>query len=160
LIVSDIPGTTRDAIDSHIQHDGVDYTFIDTAGLRRKKKIYDDIERYSIIRAIAAIDRADVVLMMIDAKEGVTEQDSKIAGIAHNRFKPTILVVNKWDVIEKETKTMDKMTKDIRNGLAFLSYAPILFLSAKTGSRTNKIFPMIQFVKAQSEKADSDQQDE
>jgi len=152
LIVSDIPGTTRDAIDSHIQHDGVDYTFIDTAGLRRKKKIYDDIERYSIIRAIAAIDRADVVLMMIDAKEGVTEQDSKIAGIAHNRFKPTILVVNKWDVIEKETKTMDKMTKDIRNGLAFLSYAPILFLSAKTGSRTNKIFPMIQFVKAQSEK--------
>jgi len=152
LIVSDIPGTTRDAIDSHIQHDGVDYTFIDTAGLRRKKKIYDDIERYSIIRAIAAIDRADVVLMMIDAKEGVTEQDSKIAGIAHNRFKPTILVVNKWDVIEKETKTMDKMTKDIRNGLAFLSYAPILFLSAKTGSRTNKIFPMIQLVKAQSEK--------
>jgi GTP-binding protein len=152
MIVSDIPGTTRDAIDSKIERDGVAYTFIDTAGLRRKSKIADEVERYSIIRAIAAVDRADVVLMMVDAQTGVTEQDSKIAGIAHNRFIPTIIVVNKWDLIEKDTKTMQEMTGDIRNSLAFMSYAPMLFISAKTGRRAEKIYDQIQYVVAQSRK--------
>lgn len=152
MIVSDIPGTTRDAIDSKIEHGGVAYTFIDTAGLRRKSKIADEVERYSIIRAIAAVDRADVVLMMIDAQTGVTEQDSKIAGIAHNRFIPTIIVVNKWDLIEKDTKTMQEMTKEIRNSLAFMPYAPMLFISAKTGKRAEKIYEKIQYVVAQSRK--------
>lgn len=152
LIVSDVPGTTRDAIDTDVEHRGTTYTFIDTAGLRRKNKILDSVERYSIIRAIAAVDRADVVLMMIDATQGVTEQDSKIAGIAHNRFIPTIIVVNKWDAIEKNDKTMNEMTKNIRNSLSFMPYAPIVFISAKTGKRTEKIFEMIQWIKAQSEK--------
>ncbi|WP_329887094.1 ribosome biogenesis GTPase Der [Pseudoramibacter faecis] len=152
MIVSDIPGTTRDAIDSKIERGGVAYTFIDTAGLRRKSKIADEVERYSIIRAVAAVDRADVVLMMVDAQTGVTEQDSKIAGIAHNRFTPTIIVVNKWDLIEKNTKTMQEMTKDIRNSLAFMPYAPMLFISAKTGKRAEKIYDKIQYVVAQSRK--------
>ncbi len=152
LIVSDVPGTTRDAIDTVVVHDGKDYTFIDTAGIRRKKKIYENIERYSIIRAIAAIDRADVVLLMIDAQEGVTEQDQKIAGIAHNRFKPTIIMVNKWDTIEKDTMTMEKMKKDIRNNLAFLDYAPIMFISAQTGQRVQKIYDEINFVYDQAHK--------
>ena len=152
MIVSDIPGTTRDAIDSRIERGGVEYTFIDTAGLRRKSKIADEVERYSIIRAIAAVDRADVVLMMVDAQTGVTEQDSKIAGIAHNRFIPTIIVVNKWDLIEKDTKTMQKMTGDIRNSLAFMPYAPMLFISAKTGKRAEKIYDKIQYVVTQSRK--------
>ncbi|MDD4508097.1 MAG: ribosome biogenesis GTPase Der [Eubacteriaceae bacterium] len=152
LIVSDIPGTTRDAIDSEVIHNGKEYIFIDTAGLRKKNKIFDDIERYSIIRAVAAIDRADVVVMMIDATKGVTEQDSKIVGIAHNRFIPTILVVNKWDALEKDNKTMQKLTKEVRNNLAFMGYAPLLFISAKTGQRTDKLFETIQFVKMQSEK--------
>lgn len=152
MIVSDIPGTTRDAIDSKIERGGVEYTFIDTAGLRRKSKIADEVERYSIIRAIAAVDRADVVLMMVDAQTGVTEQDSKIAGIAHNRFIPTIIVVNKWDLIEKDTKTMQKMTGDIRNSLAFMPYAPMLFISAKTGKRAEKIYDKIQYVVTQSRK--------
>lgn len=152
MIVSDIPGTTRDAIDSKIERGGVEYTFIDTAGLRRKSKIADEVERYSIIRAIAAVDRADVVLMMVDAQTGVTEQDSKIAGIAHNRFIPTIIVVNKWDLIEKDTKTMQKITGDIRNSLAFMPYAPMLFISAKTGKRAEKIYDKIQYVVTQSRK--------
>ena len=152
MIVSDIPGTTRDAIDSKIERGGVEYTFIDTAGLRRKSKIADEVERYSIIRAIAAVDRADVVLMMVDAQTGVTEQDSKIAGIAHNRFIPTIIVVNKWDLIEKDTKTMQKMTGAIRNSLAFMPYAPMLFISAKTGKRAEKIYDKIQYVVTQSRK--------
>ncbi|EFV02311.1 ribosome biogenesis GTPase Der [Pseudoramibacter alactolyticus ATCC 23263] len=152
MIVSDIPGTTRDAIDSKIERGGVEYTFIDTAGLRRKSKIADEVERYSIIRAIAAVDRADVVLMMVNAQTGVTEQDSKIAGIAHNRFIPTIIVVNKWDLIEKDTKTMQKMTGDIRNSLAFMPYAPMLFISAKTGKRAEKIYDKIQYVVTQSRK--------
>lgn len=152
MIVSDIPGTTRDAIDSKIERGGVEYTFIDTAGLRRKSKIADEVERYSIIRAIAAVDRADVVLMMVDAQTGVTEQDSKIAGITHNRFIPTIIVVNKWDLIEKDTKTMQKMTGDIRNSLAFMPYAPMLFISAKTGKRAEKIYDKIQYVVTQSRK--------
>lgn len=152
MIVSDVPGTTRDAIDSKVVHDGAAYTFIDTAGLRKKKKIYDDVERYSIIRAIAAIDRADVVLMMIDAQTGITEQDAKIAGIAHNRFIPTIFLVNKWDAIEKDDKTVLKMTKEVRNTLSFMTYAPILFISAKTGRRTAQIFSTIEHVVAQSRK--------
>lgn len=152
MIVSDIPGTTRDAIDSRIERGGVEYTFIDTAGLRRKSKIADEVERYSIIRAIAAVDRADVVLMMVDAQTGVTEQDSKIAGIAHNRFIPTIIVVNKWDLIKKDTKTMQKMTGAIRNSLAFMPYAPMLFISAKTGKRAEKIYDKIQYVVTQSRK--------
>ena len=151
-IVSDIPGTTRDAVDSHVSHNGKDYIFIDTAGIRRKKKILDDIERYSIVRAVAAIDRADVVVLMIDAEKGVTEQDSKIAGIAHNRFIPTVIVVNKWDAIEKDDKTMNKMTKDVRNALSFMTYAPIVFISARTGQRIGKLYDMIDYVKAQSEK--------
>ena len=152
MIVSDIPGTTRDAIDTKVVHDGAEYTFIDTAGLRKKKKIYDDVERYSIIRAIAAIDRADVVLMLVDASAGITEQDAKIAGIAHNRFIPTIFLVNKWDAIEKDEKTVQKMTKDIRNTLSFMTYAPMLFISAKTGRRVEQIYKTIEYVFAQSEK--------
>lgn len=152
LIVSDIPGTTRDAIDSEVRCNGKDYTLIDTAGLRKKKKIYEDIERYSIVRAIAAVDRSDVVLILIDAEQGVSEQDTKIAGIAHNRNKPSIIIVNKWDVIEKETKTMDKMKRDIRDMLSFIDYAPMLFISAKTGQRVQKIYETIDYVKSQSEK--------
>ncbi len=152
LIVSDIPGTTRDAIDTKVVHDGKEYTFIDTAGLRKKKKIYEDIERYSIIRAVAAVERADVVLMLIDAQYGVTEQDQKVAGIAANRFKPTVIIVNKWDALEKETMTMEKMKRDIRAQLSFLDYAPILFISAKTGSRVNQIYEQINFVYDQARK--------
>ncbi len=152
LIVSDIPGTTRDAIDTTVVHDGVEYTFIDTAGLRKKSKIYEDIERYSIVRAVAAVDRADVVILLIDAQKGVTEQDQKVAGIAANRFKPTIIVVNKWDAVEKDTMTMEKMKRDIREELSFLDFAPILFISALTGSRVNKIYQEIQFVYDQARK--------
>ena len=152
LIVSNIPGTTRDAVDTKVRFDGQDFTMIDTAGLRRKKKIYDDIERYSIIRAIAAVDRADVVLHLVDGVEGVTEQDSKIAGIAHNRHKPTIIIVNKWDAIEKDNKTMGKMEESVRKTLSFLNYAPMLFISAKTGQRLTKIFETIRYVHSQSQK--------
>ena len=151
-IVSDVPGTTRDAVDSKVTYEGKEYIFIDTAGIRRKKKILDDIERYSIVRAVAAIDRADVVVLMIDAEKGVTEQDSKIAGIAHNRYIPTVIAVNKWDAIVKDDKTMNRMMKDIRNALSFMTYAPIVFISAKTGQRVNKLYNMIDYVKAQSEK--------
>lgn len=152
LIVSNIPGTTRDAVDTGVKYDGEDYVFIDTAGLRKKKKIYEDIERYSIIRAIAAVERSQIILLLIDAVEGVTEQDAKIVGIAHNRSIPTIIIVNKWDAVEKDNKTMKKMEAEIRNNLAFMSYAPIIFISAKTGQRLGKIFETIKFVKAQSEK--------
>jgi len=152
LIVSDIPGTTRDAIDTNVRYNGQDYVLIDTAGLRRKKKIYEDIERCSIVRAIAAVERSQVVLIMIDGSEGVTEQDAKIAGIAHNRSKPAIIIVNKWDAVEKDNKTMKKNEDDIRDLLSFMSYAPIIFISAKTGQRLGKIFETIEFVKAQSAK--------
>lgn len=152
LIVSDVAGTTRDAVDTDVRYHGKNYTLIDTAGLRKKKKIYEDIERYSIVRAIAAVERSDVTLILIDAEKGVTEQDTKIAGIAHNRNKPSVIVVNKWDAVEKDDKTMNKMKKDIRNALAFIDYAPILFISAKTGQRVQKIYETIDFVKAQSEK--------
>lgn len=152
LIVSDIAGTTRDAIDTNIEYNGQKYVMIDTAGLRRKKKIYDDIERYSIIRAIAAVERADVVLILIDAEEGITEQDTKIAGIAHNRYKPSIIVVNKWDAIEKDGKTMKKMEEEIRKTLSFVPYAPMIFISAKTGQRVKDLYNQINYVKSQSEK--------
>lgn len=146
VIVTDIAGTTRDAIDTVIHHSERDYVFIDTAGLRRKSKIKEDIERYSIIRTVTAVERADVVVLMIDAQEGVTEQDTKIAGIAHERGKGVIIAVNKWDAIEKDDKTMNKFSARIREKLAFMSYAEILYISAKTGQRVDKLFDTIDMV--------------
>lgn len=146
VIVSDIAGTTRDAIDTDIRYNGRDYTFIDTAGLRRKNKIKEDIERYSIIRAVAAVERADVVIIMIDATEGVTEQDAKIAGIAHDRGKGIIIAVNKWDAVEKDNNSVKEYTQDIRDVLSFMPYAEILFISVQTGQRLGKIFEMIDVV--------------
>lgn len=146
VIVSDIAGTTRDAIDTDIRYNGKEYVFIDTAGLRRKNKIKEEIERYSIIRAVTAVERADVVIIVIDATEGVTEQDAKIAGIAHERGKGIIIAVNKWDAIEKDDKTIYRHTEKIRQILSFMPYAQILFISAKTGQRMNKIFETIDVV--------------
>lgn len=146
VIVSDIAGTTRDAVDTAIKYDGQEYVFIDTAGLRRKSRIKEELERYSIIRAVTAVERADVVLVVIDATEGVTEQDAKIAGIAHDRGKGIVIVVNKWDAVEKDDKTIYKHTEKIRQILSFMPYAEIMFISAKTGQRTGKIFEMIQMV--------------
>ena len=146
VIVSDIAGTTRDAIDTEIRYNKRDYIFIDTAGLRRKNKIKEEIERYSIIRAVTAVERADVVILVIDATEGVTEQDAKIAGIAHERGKGIIIAVNKWDAIEKNDKTMNQHTARIREILSFMSYAEIMFISAKTGQRMPKLFDMIDMV--------------
>ena len=146
VIVSDIAGTTRDAIDTDIRYNGKEYVFIDTAGLRRKNKIKEDLERYSIIRTVTAVDRADVVIIVIDAKEGITEQDAKIAGIAHERGKGIIIAVNKWDAIEKDDKTIYRHTEKIRQILSFMPYAEILFISAKSGQRLNKLFDMIDLV--------------
>ena len=146
VIVSDIAGTTRDAIDTTIRYNKQDYVFIDTAGLRRKNKIKEEIERYSIIRAVTAVERADVIVMVIDAEEGVTEQDAKIAGIAHERGKGVIIAVNKWDKIEKDNKSVNKYTEDIRKTLSFMPYAEILFISALTGQRLGKLFEMIDMV--------------
>ena len=146
VIVSDIAGTTRDAIDTDIKYNGREYVFIDTAGLRRKNKIKEELERYSIIRAVTAVERADVVIIVIDATEGVTEQDAKIAGIAHERGKGIIIAVNKWDAIEKDDKTIYKHTEKIRQILSFMPYAEILFISAKTGQRTGRIFETINVV--------------
>lgn len=146
VIVSDIAGTTRDAIDTDIKYNGREYIFIDTAGLRRKNKIKEEIERYSIIRAVTAVERADVCIIVIDATEGVTEQDAKIAGIAHERGKGIIIAVNKWDAIEKDDKTIYKHTEKIRQILSFMPYAEIVFISAKSGQRLNKIFEMIDVV--------------
>jgi len=146
VIVSDIAGTTRDAIDTTIVHNGNEYVFIDTAGLRRKNKIKEEIERYSIIRAVTAVERADVVVMMIDADEGVTEQDAKVAGIAHERGKGVIIAVNKWDKIEKDDKTIYRFTEDVKKTLSFMPYAEIVFISAKTGQRINKLFDTIDMV--------------
>ena len=143
VIVSDIAGTTRDAIDTEIVHNGKEYVFIDTAGLRRKSKIKEELERYSIIRTVTAVERADVVLMVIDAVEGVTEQDAKIAGIAHERGKGIIIVVNKWDAIEKNDRTMREYEGKIRNVLSYMPYAEIMYISAKTGQRIQKLFDMI-----------------
>lgn len=150
LIVSDIPGTTRDAIDTFFELDGQKYMFIDTAGMRKKSKIKENIEKYSIVRAVSAVERCDVCLIVISAEEGVTEQDTKIAGIAHERGKACIVVVNKWDKIDKETKTMDKYTKEIDNDLSYMPYAPKIFISALTGQRVGKLFDLIQTVSQNS----------
>ena len=146
VIVSNIAGTTRDAIDTEIVHNGKEYIFIDTAGLRRKNKIKEELERYMIVRTVSAVERAEVVVLMIDAEEGVTEQDAKIAGIAHERGKATIIVVNKWDAIEKDDKTIYKFTEKVRNTLSFMPYAELLFVSAKTGQRLPKLFETIDIV--------------
>ncbi len=146
VIVSEIAGTTRDAIDTEIIKDGREYVFIDTAGLRRKSKIKEELERFSIIRAVTAVERADVVVVVIDATEGVTEQDAKIAGIAHERGKGVIVAVNKWDAIEKDDKTIYKHTDRIREVLSFMPYAQLMFISAKTGQRTQKLFEVIDAV--------------
>ena len=146
VIVSDIAGTTRDAVDTTIKRNGKEYVFIDTAGLRRKSKIKEDLERYSIIRAVAAVEKADVVVVVIDGTEGVTEQDAKIAGIAHDRGKGIIVAVNKWDAVEKDDKTIYRQTERIRSTLSFMPYAEILFISAVTGKRLDKLFETIDMV--------------
>lgn len=148
LIVSNIPGTTRDAIDTPFELDGQKYVLIDTAGMRRKSKIKEDIEKYSIIRAVAAVERCDVAVLVIDAQEGITDQDAKIAGIAHERGKAAIIAVNKWDAIEKDDKTMNKFLKDIANDLAYMSYAPRVFISALTGQRVIKMLDTVKEVYA------------
>ena len=147
VIVSDVAGTTRDAVDTTIVHGGQEYVFIDTAGLRRKNKIKEELERYSIIRTVSAVERADIVVLVIDATEGVTEQDAKIAGIAHDRGKGMIIAVNKWDAIEKNDKTIYEFTKKIRDTLAYMPYAEMLFISAKTGQRLNKLYDLIDAVR-------------
>ena len=151
-IVSDIAGTTRDAVDSYFENKKGKYIFIDTAGIRRKSKVTESIEKYSVMRSLLAIERADVALMMIDANEGVTDQDAKIAGEAHEAGKGVIIVVNKWDDYEKETGTMEAYKKEIYNKLSYLSYAPIIFISAKTGQRVDKLFDMINDVAEQNAK--------
>ena len=146
VIVSDIAGTTRDAIDTEISHGGKEYVFIDTAGLRRKNKIKEELERYSIIRTVTAVERADVVVVVIDASEGVTEQDAKIAGIAHERGKGIIVAVNKWDAIEKTDKTIYEFSRKVRETLSFMPYAELLFISAVTGQRLAKLFELIDVI--------------
>lgn len=146
LIVSDIAGTTRDAVDTAVTWEGREYVFIDTAGLRRKNKIKEELERYSIIRTVTAVERADVVVIMIDATEGVTEQDAKIAGIAHDRGKGIVIAVNKWDAIEKDDKTIYRYTEDVRKVLSYMPYAEIIFISAETGQRLPKLFETINMV--------------
>lgn len=147
VIVSDIAGTTRDAVDTEVTFGGTEYIFIDTAGLRRKSRIKEDLERYSIIRTVSAVERADVVILMIDAAEGVTEQDAKIAGIAHDRGKGIIVAVNKWDAIEKDDKTIYEFTRKVQNTLSFMQYAEIVFISAVTGQRIGKMFELIDLVR-------------
>ncbi|MCR5655952.1 MAG: ribosome biogenesis GTPase Der [Butyrivibrio sp.] len=146
LIVSDVAGTTRDAIDTEIKYNGKKYTFIDTAGLRRKNKVKERLEEYMILRTVTAVERADVAVIVINADEGVTEQDAKIAGIAHDRGKGVIIAVNKWDLIEKDNKTVNEFTKDVRNTLSFMPYAEIIFISAETGQRLVKLYDMIDAV--------------
>ena len=146
VIVSEIAGTTRDAIDTEIVHDGERYIFIDTAGLRRKGRVTDEIERYSVIRTVSAVDRADICIVLIDAIEGITEQDVHIAGIAHESGKGVIIAVNKWDAVEKDDRTMRDFTKKLREKLSYMDYAEYLFLSAKTGQRLTKLFPLIDMV--------------
>lgn len=147
VIVSNIAGTTRDAVDTEVVHNGTEYVFIDTAGLRRKSKIKEDLERYSIIRTVSAVERADVVILVIDATEGVTEQDAKIAGIAHDRGKGIIVAVNKWDAIEKNDKTIYEFTKKIKDTLSYMQYAEMVFISAVTGQRMNRLFELIDMVR-------------
>ena len=150
LIVSNVAGTTRDAVDTLFENENGKFMFIDTAGIRRKSKVDERIEKFSVMRAQLAIERADVCLIMIDARDGVTEQDTKIAGLAHEAGKASIIVVNKWDLVDKETGTMEKMRKDIMRDLSFMSYAPIVFISAMTGQRTDRIFELINFANDQS----------
>ena len=150
VIVSDVAGTTRDAVDTVYENELGRYMFIDTAGIRRKSKVDERVEKFSVMRAQLAIERADVCLILIDARDGVTDQDTKIAGLAHEAGKASIIVVNKWDLVEKETGTMEKMRKDILRDLSFMSYAPVLFISALTGQRTNRIFELVNYVNDQS----------
>ena len=150
VIVSDVAGTTRDAIDSKFENQQGKYIFIDTAGMRRKSKVEENVEKYSVLRATMAIERSDVCLIMIDAQEGVTEQDTKVAGLAHNAGKACIIVVNKWDAVEKDGKTMDTYREQVRTDLAYMTYAPILFISALTGQRVHRLFELINYVNEQS----------
>ena len=150
VIVSEKAGTTRDAVDTPFENEAGKYVFIDTAGIRRKSRIDNNIEKYSILRAQIAIERAHVCIIMIDAREGVTEQDTKVAGLAHEAGKASIITVNKWDLIEKETGTMEKMKKEVQGGFAFMKYAPVLFISALTGQRVSKLFKQINLVKEQA----------
>ena len=150
VIVADMPGTTRDAVDTPLENRYGKYVFIDTAGIRRKSKVDDRIEKFSVMRAKLAIERADVCLIMIDAREGVTEQDTKIAGMAHEAGKASVIVVNKWDLVEKDTHTMDRMRRDIYRDLSFMTYAPTVFISALTGQRAERIFELINFVNEQT----------
>ncbi len=146
VIVSDIAGTTRDAVDTHVKHNGKDYIFVDTAGLRRKNKIKEDLEHYMIVRTVGAVERSDVTVIVIDATEGVTEQDAKIAGIAHERGKGVIIAVNKWDAVEKDNHTTDNFKKKVRDTLSFMPYAEIIFISALTGQRLPKLYDTIDMV--------------
>ena len=149
-IVSSVAGTTRDAIDSYFENESGKYVFIDTAGMRKKSRVDESIERYSVLRAQMAIERSDVCLILIDAQEGVTEQDTKVAGMAHDTGKASIIVVNKWDLVEKDGKTMDRMREEIRRDLGYMTYAPILFISAMTGQRVDRLFELIQYVNNQA----------
>ena len=150
VIVSDVAGTTRDAVDSEFENEHGKYVFIDTAGMRKKSKVDDRVEKFSVLRSTMAIERADVCLIMIDAQEGVTEQDTKVAGLAHEAGKACIIVVNKWDAIEKDGKTMDAMRKEIMRDLSYMTYAPILFISALTGQRVDRLFELINYVNNQA----------
>ncbi|MCD7945254.1 MAG: ribosome biogenesis GTPase Der [Clostridiales bacterium] len=150
VIVSDMAGTTRDAVDSYFENEYGRYCFIDTAGMRKKAKVNDRVEQFSVLRATMAIDRTDVCLILIDAQEGVTEQDTKVAGLAHEAGKASIIVVNKWDAVEKDDKTMDRMRSQVKAGFAFMPYAPVVFLSALTGQRVNKLFERINAVREMS----------
>ena len=146
VIVTNIPGTTRDSIDSYFTYGEHEYVLVDTAGLRKKKKIYEDVERFSVVRTLASVDRSDICVLVIDAIEGVTEQDTKIAGYAHDNGKAIIIAINKWDLVDKDAKTYRNFEKDLRETLAFISYAPIIFISAKTGQRINKLLDLINVV--------------
>ncbi|HIR84254.1 MAG TPA: ribosome biogenesis GTPase Der [Candidatus Galloscillospira excrementavium] len=150
VIVSNVAGTTRDAVDSYFENSKGKYLFIDTAGMRKKAKVDDRIEKFSVLRATMAIERSDVCLILIDAQEGVTEQDTKVAGLAHEAGKACIIVVNKWDAVEKDDKTMDKMRKDVMRDLSYMTYAPIVFISAKTGQRVERLFDLINYVNDQA----------
>ncbi len=150
VIVSNVAGTTRDAVDTPLENEHGKYVFIDTAGIRKKSKVEDKVEKYSVMRAQMAIERADVCIIMIDAREGVTEQDTKVAGMAHEAGKACIIVVNKWDLIEKDDKTMDKMREAVRHDLMYMTYAPVLFISAMTGQRVTRLFELINYVNEQS----------
>ncbi len=150
VIVSDIAGTTRDAIDARVTYADREYTFIDTAGMRRRSKVEDGVEHYSVIRSLGAVDRADVCVIMIDAQEGVTEQDTKIAGYAHEQGKACVIAVNKWDLIEKDGKTMDHFRKKVAEGLSFMLYAPVVFISALTGQRIDRLFELVNYVREQN----------